>query len=298
VTEHDQLIRRYRHLWAISRELHPRLMDQLPHGAFSECGKRLGILRRGILVFDNEAETSVLTDYCLYDYRWGDRTAIDRYVEQAPFPADSDETLVLGAMQQARYTLLAIGRVERGLGIEALDVLYRERVFLVDEGFSMTAVPGLVLASRIKSFPEFYTTTGAALPIADMYTFSSILARMEERWGDIREIDVRDFSEEDKSRLSALVIRCALRRGVSRMVEYTDPGEVSGQDSFPHLGRGFVDDFPSTGLDDLPDPAERVEVVEPIRAKPRIPRNAKCPCGSGRKYKKCCGRNPSAVVSS
>jgi hypothetical protein len=30
--------------------------------------------------------------------------------------------------------------------------------------------------------------------------------------------------------------------------------------------------------------------IEEIPAKPKVPRNAPCPCGSGRKYKKCCGR--------
>ena len=29
--------------------------------------------------------------------------------------------------------------------------------------------------------------------------------------------------------------------------------------------------------------------VEPIQADPETGRNAPCPCGSGRKYKKCCG---------
>ncbi len=32
--------------------------------------------------------------------------------------------------------------------------------------------------------------------------------------------------------------------------------------------------------------------IESIAPKPRIARNAPCPCGSGRKYKKCCGREP------
>jgi hypothetical protein len=30
--------------------------------------------------------------------------------------------------------------------------------------------------------------------------------------------------------------------------------------------------------------------IEAVPSKPRVPRNAPCPCGSGRKYKKCCGR--------
>ncbi len=30
--------------------------------------------------------------------------------------------------------------------------------------------------------------------------------------------------------------------------------------------------------------------VEPIRAKEKPERNDPCPCGSGKKYKKCCGK--------
>ncbi len=33
--------------------------------------------------------------------------------------------------------------------------------------------------------------------------------------------------------------------------------------------------------------------VEPIRATDKsVGRNDPCPCGSGKKYKKCCGKNP------
>ena len=35
---------------------------------------------------------------------------------------------------------------------------------------------------------------------------------------------------------------------------------------------------------------EKTEKVEPIRSDARPGRNDPCPCGSGRKYKKCCGR--------
>jgi hypothetical protein len=31
-------------------------------------------------------------------------------------------------------------------------------------------------------------------------------------------------------------------------------------------------------------------MAEPFRARPRVGRNDPCPCGSGKKYKKCCGR--------
>jgi len=37
------------------------------------------------------------------------------------------------------------------------------------------------------------------------------------------------------------------------------------------------------------DDDESVEVAEPYRAPPKVGRNQTCPCGSGKKYKKCCG---------
>ena len=33
------------------------------------------------------------------------------------------------------------------------------------------------------------------------------------------------------------------------------------------------------------------EIPQPIRAEKKIPRNAPCPCGSGKKYKNCCGKS-------
>ncbi len=36
---------------------------------------------------------------------------------------------------------------------------------------------------------------------------------------------------------------------------------------------------------------EREADIQPIRTEPKIQRNEPCPCGSGKKYKKCCGKN-------
>ena len=34
---------------------------------------------------------------------------------------------------------------------------------------------------------------------------------------------------------------------------------------------------------------KRIGVVQPIRVYTKVGKNAPCPCGSGRKFKKCCG---------
>jgi|GEM_PF-5452799 len=42
--------------------------------------------------------------------------------------------------------------------------------------------------------------------------------------------------------------------------------------------------------DEKPDEDGMLAPMMPIRAQPKIGRNAPCPCGSGKKYKKCCGK--------
>ena len=36
--------------------------------------------------------------------------------------------------------------------------------------------------------------------------------------------------------------------------------------------------------------AEAQAKAKPVRTGPKVGRNDPCPCGSGKKYKKCCGR--------
>jgi len=36
--------------------------------------------------------------------------------------------------------------------------------------------------------------------------------------------------------------------------------------------------------------AASVEKAKPVRTGPKVGRNDPCPCGSGKKYKHCCGR--------
>ncbi|PIU55173.1 MAG: hypothetical protein COS88_05360, partial [Chloroflexi bacterium CG07_land_8_20_14_0_80_51_10] len=61
---------RYQQLRVTQRNLHRIFLDWLPKNALEECGRVLGIYRKGTLVFNSEDETSVLMDYCIYDYRW------------------------------------------------------------------------------------------------------------------------------------------------------------------------------------------------------------------------------------
>jgi preprotein translocase subunit SecA len=64
----------------------------------------------------------------------------------------------------------------------------------------------------------------------------------------------------------------------------TDPAEL---DAYVRQYNERLDE--ETGEEeDVFDPYERQEPI--VRETPKIGRNDPCPCGSGKKYKKCCGK--------
>lgn len=49
--------------------------------------------------------------------------------------------------------------------------------------------------------------------------------------------------------------------------------------------KGYRKQLPGEDEDPLPPP------VEPVKSGAKPKRNDACPCGSGKKYKQCCGKN-------
>jgi hypothetical protein len=68
-------------------------------------------------------------------------------------------------MQHATYAFVAILRVEPGVGCHVRNLFTEETRLLVDIGFSKTAKPGAVLATRLLDFGGFAATGDAALSL-------------------------------------------------------------------------------------------------------------------------------------
>ncbi len=97
-----------------------------------------------------------------------------------------------------------------------------------------------------------------ALPRAVLPANRAIMKRVADeiprRFGTTAT-DIARMSGAQVAELSALTIRIFLKGGASSRIAYEDP------------------------------------IAEALdREKPRAGRNDPCPCGSGKKYKKCCGR--------
>jgi hypothetical protein len=196
-------------------------------------------------------------DYCIYDYYEGGVNAVYRYMGKNRPAADSDEDIVLKAMLDSFYTLVQVKDIVEQVGIKAHDLLYNRELFLIDIGFSETAAEGLIIATRVIPVEDFVMTSGAALPV-DAEILTKIMNLLIERFDGGPE-RFGDYSVEQKADLSASVIRLCLEAEASSGITYRD-----------------VEKNPEI----IPFPATNG----------RVGRNDPCPCGSGRKYKRCCGR--------
>lgn len=255
--EYSQLVDRYKDFRKVNRRLHSALLSYLPKKELKECAEKLGISKSGVFVFHEQHEADVLIDYCIYDYHEGGENAVSRYIMENPPTPDSDEHVVLKAMLESHYSLIQVEGIVEGVGIQAHDLLNNRRFLLIDIGFSQTAGEGVVIAARIIPFEDFVMTSGAALPV-DADTLTRILDLLNQRF-DGGPDEFLKSSSEQKADLTASIIHFCLEADASSRIAYED---VGGEPQFIP--------FPGTNS--------------------RIGRNDPCPCGSGKKYKRCCGR--------
>ena len=139
------IVAHYQHLRPIRLRLNNELVHRLSHDVLNDGARRIGILQDGIFVFENEDETSVLMDYCIYNVNRKGRNAVEQYLCDCPPDPDSDVMACLRAMQHATYALAAVLRVEPGVGCHVRNLFTDETRLLVDIGFSQTAQPGAII---------------------------------------------------------------------------------------------------------------------------------------------------------
>lgn len=258
--EHPDMLAAYRRLRQVRLSLNNALVKSLDKGAIEECGRKLGLLRRGTLVLDSEQELAVLMDYAIFDFRKGGRNAVQRYLAASSSAPESDERILLEAMTEARYGLFQVVEVKRGLGVAVRDILRGDTGFLVDIGFGDTAREDFVLATRVIPQPDFLITGGAALPVIGG-ALAQIRAGLARKY-DPEATDFAHLTPEQETDLTTLVVRTLLASGLSSRIAYQDPTQGTAGGQAP------------TGV-----PKAR-----------RVGRNDPCPCGSGKKFKACCGR--------
>ena len=260
MASHADLAERYKRLRAVSLKLNKVLPRFASKDAIEHAARKLGLWHKGTVVLGKEDDVCVLMDYVIYDCYEDGVNAVDRYVADRPPPPGSDKETVLRAKQQAFYAVAQVEEVLEGLGVRVYDLLSGRRLLLADIGFSRTAVEGVVLAARLIPFEEFAMTSGAPLPLdgdAAVKVVSDVVGRILRDGPET----FTNLGKQQKADVTAEIIRIALEADASASVEYADVDE----------------------------PGTYAATTPVTSASPRVARNAPCPCGSGKKYKKCCG---------
>lgn len=247
------------------RDVRSRLQTKLAREAIEgvlEAARGFGLTQGKTLVLDSEDDMAFLGDQCLYGQLEGGKTRVERRYEGA-LPAEGTlERRTVEGMLRARFAVLKVEGVDAGLGLVMRDLVRGERLFLVDVGLSLSGRVGGVLASRVLDYGTYFTATGAALPLSPP-TLEAVRREVLRRFGrELEALGVLD--KEGDAELGQLTMRTALARGANRQVVTMGPGDALTP---PFLSPGA----PMT------------------RASPKVGRNERCPCGSGKKYKKCCG---------
>jgi len=128
---------------------------------FLEAGRRLGILREGILVFRNEDETSVLMDFALNDLKTDDKTVVQMYRDKTGGLKDIEKE-TLSALISSYTSLFRVDSISASDNILYLSDLLNNRtdIGLIDVGLSQSAIPGILLFIRLVPFKSVFVTSG------------------------------------------------------------------------------------------------------------------------------------------
>jgi hypothetical protein len=275
-------VERYMRLREAAGRLNSELLATIPGRAMDDVGESLGIVCGNTFVLDSDEVSDVFTDCCLYDWIDGGGNLVRKYAERHPPPEDPDEREVLSAMLHARYTILDIRECVPEAGVRAVDGPAGRELFLLDMGMSRSSwMEGMMtFAVRVLPIGEFWMTTGCALPVTDLFPLALLKNISPDDFGR----EMAELLEEPHARLT--IIRSCIESGAASHVRYASS-------FYPEDEFDLEDDF---GADDI---LEIIAVAPRVRRPvPRGPsRNALCPCGSGRKYKRCCGRKERARAS-
>jgi hypothetical protein len=227
-----QDVDRYRRLRALSTELNSKILKTIPKHAYYEVGDAIGILHNGVLLFDSEDMTGVLTDCCLHDWFENGENLVQRYAGTHPATPGTDESYLLSAYTQAKYRVIFTQSAVPDAGVHGRDVLNNEDLFLMDLALSRSLASGdaarrMALATRTISIGEYWMTTGAFLPIPSKEAFQKASSRAGS---GKREL------QEGPGGVALAIVRTCLAAGAADWVGY-EP--VTAQSRKPRIEPRF-----------------------------------------------------------
>lgn len=246
----DETRDRYQQLRAVLTRVSNEILADVVKDKAITSAEQLGLMQGKVMVVGEESEMAVVLDHALYADPRHRARYLNAYLA-AQKSLDDDTELVIDAMRDAVFSVLRVEERIAQMGVQVYDLLHNTTYLLLDQSLSRYATPDMILAAHVVAPEGIHMTTGAPLPIADRTTGQCLVEVLKT----LPEGQTFDAQNRD-GKLTTRILRSLLASGAGEQIAY---GEPEAHQLAPTPG-------------------------------PKLPRNAPCPCGSGKKYKQCCGR--------
>ncbi|MEI7831953.1 MAG: SEC-C domain-containing protein [bacterium] len=240
----ESLVARYSALRQITIEINNTILSVIPREAVLASAEALGLLHQGSIYFNSDSESMIFADHTIHANPRARCEYLDTYRKANAKTLTSEQSNMLIALENVRFTILRCEKASPGVGVQVYDVLRDHRFLLLDITLSHSAHVGLLVAAHIISIDDLHLTTGAGLPILDQKVGRKVSAALPDENEIFDEANATGTYTTKITRILMEYIAFIERQAESQSFE---------------------------------------------RASQKVPRNAPCPCGSGKKYKICCG---------
>lgn len=201
-----EILDRYRAARAMGRDLQVRMIKELPKPALPECAKKLGLVKSGTLIINQDDEIAIAYDYCLHHFRRAGKNLIERTRENTP---DAQEVAWLEALTHARFSVFMVESITPHRGARLVDLIHEEPIDLIDLGLASTGQAGLILLGRIVTYDGFQLSSGTLIPIPPG-VFESQIRPVFEKFARAQSDRSADLSSSQSAALEAQATRIAL----------------------------------------------------------------------------------------
>ncbi len=277
-------------------------------------GERIGV---DILNMIYDAAEAIVSEHIdMYNYDGMKMDVFEVFAMEMPFPADKIKSIKADEQVEMIYqaAVASFKRKNDNLAETAHPVIAQvfENQGAMYENIMIPITDGKRMYNISCNLKEAYETNSKS--IIKSFQKSIMLHQIDESWKThLRDLDqlrqsVQNASYEQKDplliyKLESFALFKTMINSINKktvkvlmrgQLPVREPEQVRQAEPEQHQDMSRMKtektEIGGTGVNAVNEPAEEVKHT-PAQAEPHIGRNELCPCGSGKKYKKCHGRN-------
>lgn len=157
-------VRKYKKIRETGRNLNSKIFKVVPKDVMQRAAKDMGILHKGVFVFDSEEEMSFLQDRLTYDVRWDGKSTLEHFEIERGSDLSAEEIQILEGMKDAYFSLFEVVGNVSNESLQLSDLLSDNQLELMDINLSISAPRGSLIATRIIKIEDICMTSGVAYP--------------------------------------------------------------------------------------------------------------------------------------